>query len=100
MGQRQIQCSLFSVHGIALALHKNPYWIFPLLTHKNDDFSTISVTELNYATKCNHSLSRAIILHDLIITQIFVKPGLNGLKAATPLVSFYLHRVVEWNVVI
>ena len=91
---------MFTLYGIALALHKNQYWIGPLLTHKNDDFSKISVTELNFAIRCNHSLSRAIILQELIITQIFVKPGLNGLKAASPLVSFYLHKVVEWNVVI
>ena len=86
---------MFTLNGIALALHKNPYWIFPLLTHKNDDFSKIPVTELNFAIRCNHSLSRATILQELIITHIFVKPGLNGLKVATPLVSFYLHKVVE-----
>ena len=56
----------------------------------NDDFSKISVTELNFAIRCNHSLSRAIILHELIIiTHIFVKLGLNALKAATPLVLFF-----------
>ena len=55
----------------------------------NDDFGKISVPELNFAIRCNHSLSRAIILHELIITHIFVKLGLNALKAATPLVLFF-----------
>ena len=55
----------------------------------NDDFSKISVPELDFAIRCNNALSRAIILHELIITHIFVKLGLNALKAATPLVLFF-----------
>ena len=48
---------------------------FPLFTHKNDDFGTISVTELNFAIRCNHSVA-CDYYNDLIITQVFVSPGL------------------------
>ena len=79
--------SVFKPYQIALAPARKPHRSGLLFTHKNGHFGAISVPERSLAIWYNHS---QIQLHELILTQIFVKPVLNGLKAATPLTFYYL----------